>query len=77
MIDGSEEAAFDLQLRREGLWRGAEKASKHRRTCDSGLLTNVLTEAAAPALWGRVVRQCTAVHLITSPLRKEVNEAVC
>lgn len=25
----------------------------------------------------RIVRRCTAVHLITSSLRKEVNEAVC
>lgn len=48
-----------------------------RSTCDGGLLANLLTEAAASALRGRVVRQRTAVHLITSPLRKEVNEAVC
>lgn len=37
---------------------------------------NVLKEAAATVLAG-TVRRCTAVHLITSSLRKEVNEAVC
>lgn len=48
LIDDSEEAAFDLQLRRVRLRRGAEKASKHGAPAGA----NVLKEAPPSVLPG-------------------------